>query len=146
MKKNLFVLVVAMATLQFVQAREVITPDEQKLPAKARSFITQHFPQAKVSYVKIENELFKGKKYEVVLTNGVEIDFSNKGEWTEVDCKREQVPAEVIPATVKKYVDSNFSSNFITQIEQNKLGIEVELNNDLSIEFDRKGNFKRLDD
>ena len=146
MKKILFVLVVAMATLQFVQAGEVVTPDEQKLPDKARNFITQHFPQTKISYIKIDSELFRGKKYEVILTNGVEVDFNNKGEWTEVDCKREQVPVGIIPQSVKEYVNNNFSSNFITQIEQNKYGIEVELNNDLSIEFDRKGNFKRLDD
>lgn len=146
MKKILFVLLILATATIGINAGEVVTPDAQKLPAEAREFITKHFSDAKVSYIKIENEFLKGKSYEVVLTNGAELEFDAKGRWTEVDCKRVAVPAAIIPQKVKDYVKQHFASNFITQIEQGRRGLEVELDNDLSVEFDKNGNFKRLDD
>ncbi len=146
MKKILSVLIMTMFAVGILQAREVVTQDAQKLPAEARQFITQHFPQTQVSYIKIDSELFQGKKYEVVLTNGAEVEFNSKGEWKEVDCKRNAVPMAIIPEKVRDYIQTNFENNTITQIDRDKYGYDVELDNDLSVEFDKNGNFSRLDD
>jgi len=146
MKKFLSVVVMALLAIQFVAAREVVTKDEMQLPLTARNFINQHFTQPQISYIKIESELLKGKKYEVVLTNGTELDFDSKGEWTEIDCKRSAVPASIIPQYVKEYVNANFKENIITQMDRDRRGIEVELNNDLSLKFDKNGKLYKLDD
>jgi len=146
MKKFLSIVVMALLAIQFVAAREVVTKDEMQLPLAARNFINQHFTQPQISYIKIESELLKGKKYEVVLTNGTELDFDSKGEWTEVDCKRSAVPASIIPGYVKEYVGQNFKDNIITQMDRDRRGIEVELNNDLSLKFDKSGKLYKLDD
>lgn len=146
MKKLFLFSVIALLAVQVTYATDVVTKDESKLPVPAKTFLNQHFSDAKISYIKIENEFPLGKKYEVVLTNGVEIDFDNKGEWKDIDCKRDEVPAALIPSYASNYVAANFVGEFITKIEKDRHGIEVELNNDLSIKFDNKGNFKRLDD
>lgn len=146
MKKILSVLMMTVLTVGMLQAREVVTQDTQKLPAEARQFITQHFPETKISYIKIDSELFQGKKYEVVLTSGTELEFDSKGQWKEVDCKRNIVPIAIIPEQIRNYVQTNFSKNTITQIDRDKYGYDVELDNDLSVEFDKNGNFRRLDD
>jgi len=146
MKKLLSVLVLALIAIQFVNAKEIVTQDEKKLPTEARNFITEHFPQIKISYIKIDDEFLQAKTYEAVLTNGVEIDFDSKGVWKEVDTKREQVPAAIIPTSIRNYVSTNFSSNIITKIERERNGFEVELDNDLTLEFDNNGTLKRIDD
>ena len=130
-----------------MMADDVVTKDQTKLPVEARNFIGKNFGDQKISYIKIDKEFLQSTKYEAVLTNGVEIDFDSKGNWTEIDCKKHPVPAAIIPAYAQEYVTSNFSDEFITQIERNRLGIKVELNkNDLEISFDTKGNVRRLDD
>lgn len=84
--------------------------------------------------------------YEVTLTDRTEIDFDKKGNWTEVDCKKNAVPAALIPASVKDYVKANFPNEIITKIERKSTGIEVELANDFSLKFNKKGQFVSLDD
>lgn len=66
--------------------------------------------------------------------------------WMEVDCKKNAVPAALIPASVKDYVKANFPNEIITKIERKSTGIEVELANDFSLKFNKKGQFVSLDD
>lgn len=146
MKKVLSVLVMVLFAMQFVSAKDVVTTDEKSLPKDSQTFIQQYFSNSAISYIKIDNEFLKGKKYEVVLTNGTEIDFDSKGNWIEVDAKKAEVPAELIPTYVKNYLSTNFKKEYITQIEKDRRGIEVELNNDLSLRFDKNGNLVELDD
>lgn len=147
MKKIFLLSVIALiCSVQMACADDVVTRDETKLPEAARTFITQHFSDAKISYIKIDSEFLKGKKYEVVLTNGTEIDFNSNGEWKEVDSKRNEIPAALIPAYAKDYIANNFSNQYITKIEKDHKGLEVELTNDLTVKFDKNGNFRKLDD
>jgi len=146
MKKIVSLVVLALMAIQFTSAKDVVTKDEMQLPLAAREFINQHFTKPQISYIKIESELLKGKKYEVVLTSGIELEFDAKGEWTDVDCKRGIVPASIVPEYIKTYVKTNFSGQTIKQIERDRYGIEVELNNDLSLKFDRRGQLRELDD
>lgn len=146
MKKFLSFVMMAFLAIQFMSAGDVVTKDEMQLPLTARNFINQHFTKPQISYIKIDSEFLKGKKYEAVLTSGIEIDFDSKGEWTEVDCKKNAVPTSIVPTYIAAYVNTNFSGQIITQIERDHRGIEVELNNDLSLKFDKKGNLRELDD
>ena len=87
------------------------------------------------------------KKYEVLLTNGIEIDFDGKGNWQEVDAKKGKVPATIIPSFVSNYLKTNnFTTEFVTKIERDRKGYEVELNTDLSFKFDKNGKFRKADD
>ena len=77
MKKMLAMFILAMLTMQVAIAGDVVTKDVNKLPASARETIKKHFPQTKISYIKIDKDLFKSTTYEATLTNGVEIDFDS---------------------------------------------------------------------
>lgn len=144
MKKILSILVLAMVAVQFAFAGDVVTHDSKKLPAAASNFISQYFSKPQISYIKIDSEFFS-KTYEVILTDRTEIEFDKKGNWMEVDCKKSAVPAALVPAFVKNYVKSNFPHQIITKIER-KNGVEVELDNDFSLKFNKKGQLVDIDD
>ncbi len=146
MKKILSMIVLALATVQFAFAGDVITQDVKQLPLTARNFINQYFSKPQVSHIKIETNILQSKKYEVLLTDRTEIDFDSNGNWTEVDCKKVAVPGALIPVSVKEYVKTNFPQEIITKIERGRNGVEVELGNDYSLKFNNKGKFVSMDD
>ena len=135
----------ALVAVQFVFADDVITQDVNQLPLTARNFINQYFTKPQVAHIKIETDILKNKTYEVLLTNRTEIEFNSEGNWTEVDCKKNAVPAALIPVSVKEYVQQNFPRESITKIER-KGGVEVELTNDYTLKFNKKGQFVGMDD
>lgn len=146
MKKILSLLALAIVAIQFAFAGDVITKDINQIPLAARNFINQHFTNPQVTHIKIDSEVMS-KNYEVLLTNGTEIDFDGKGNWVEVDAKKGKVPATIIPAFVTDYLkNNNFKTEFVTKIERDRRGYEVELNTDISFKFDKKGNFRKADD
>ena len=146
MKKFLSVLVLAIAAVQFAFAGDVITQDVQQLPLTARNFINRYFSKPQISHIKIESEILQTKKYEVILTDRTEIDFDSKGNWIEVDCQESAVPSALVSAPVKAYVEKNFPREIITKIENGRNGVEVELSNDYSLKFNKKGKFVSMDD
>lgn len=145
MKKILSILVLAIVAVQFAFAGDVITQDVNQLPLNARNFINQHFSKPQISHIKIDSEILQSKKYEVLLTNRTEIDFDSKGNWLEVDCKKSAVPGSLIPVSVKDYVKKNFPNTIINKIERKGKGLEVELSNDYSLKFNKKGQFVSMD-
>lgn len=145
MKKVLSILVFTLVAVQFAFAGDVITKDEKQLPLPARNFINQYFSEPHISYIKIDSE-FLSKTYEVILTNRTEIEFDRKGNWMEVDCKKNAVPANLVPVNIKDYVKANFPNQIITKIERKSVGLEVELANDFSLQFNKKGVLIDIDD
>jgi hypothetical protein len=133
-----------LAMLGIISCKESIVPAD-KLPSSAKSFIEEYFPGIPVSYVKKDSHLI-GTTYEIVLQDGTEIEFDSKGEWDKVDCKRLEVPAKLIPAAITDYVKKNFLGQFIVMIDKEHFGTEIELNNDLELRFDKKGQLMNIDD
>ena len=146
MKKIVAMCVMAILALQVAIAGEVVTKDESQLPVAARQLIKKHFPQTKISYIKIDKDLFKSTTYEATLTNGTEIDFDSKGEWREIDCKKSSVPAAFIPNYISGYVNSNFTGDKIVKIERERKGYEAKLSNGIDVKFDVHGKLLKLDD
>lgn len=147
MKKILSLFVIAIVAVQLAFAADVITKDVNQLPLAARNFINKHFTKPQVTHIKIDSEIMQSKKYEVLLSNGTEIDFDSKGNWTEVDAKKAKVPAALIPSFVNDYLKvNNFKNEFVTKIQRERRGCEVDLNTGLSFKFDKNGKFRKADD
>lgn len=146
MKKLLSLVILTVLSIQVASADDYITMDASQLPQAAREFIAAHFDNPQISYVKIDSEFIRGKKYEAVLTNGMEIEFNSKGEWLEVDAKRQEVPASIVPDYAKRYVQENFSTSTIKKIERERYGLKVELNNGLDLKFSSNGRLIAIDD
>ena len=124
-------------------AGDRIIPAEQ-LPAAAKTFIQKTFPGQTVSYAKID---FDGrKKYEVRLSNGVEVDFDKNGNWDKVDCNYSAVPASLVPTNIANYVKTHFAGAKVVKIDKERHGYDVELSNDLELKFNKQGQLMNIDD
>lgn len=140
MKKIFLVLFSALAILATSCDNEMTIPQEQ-LPAKSQQFLNQYFADLEISYILADHN-----SYDVKLSIGYEVEFHKNGNWKEVDCKMDAIPTGFAPQSIYDYVTANFPTNFITKISHNCHGYDVELNNDLDLDFDKNGNFKRIDD
>ena len=56
---------------------------KENLPQKSQQFITTHFGDMKISYVKEERD-FLEKSFEVVFADGTKVEFARNGEWKDV--------------------------------------------------------------
>ncbi|HNU58503.1 MAG TPA: PepSY-like domain-containing protein [Aquaticitalea sp.] len=122
----------------------VITKSE--LPQTAQKFISAHFPNSTVDYVKMDKEILS-TDYTVRFTDGTELEFDSNGEWTEVDGKRTAIPTEFIQKSILVHVKEKFPNTHIVKIEKGRFGKqEIKLSNGLELEFNSKGIFKRIDD
>lgn len=138
MKRTLLTLAVAlvcvtMAMFSYSQGNKT-NNKLQQLPRMAQTFINKHFANLEVAKVKYEKDDGIGE-YEVHFKGGNEVDFDAKGKWTKVDCKAAKVPAALIPTKIAKYVATNYPGAHITEIQRSSRGYEVELSNDLDIDF-----------
>ena len=147
MKKFLSLLVLALIAIQFSFAKDVITKDMNQLPLSARNFINSHFTKPEVAHIKIDKDLLESAKYEVLLTDGTEIDFDSKGNWEEVSAsKGHAVPASVVPSFAVSYLKEHNFTEPVTKVERDRKGYEVELSTGVSFKFDKKGKFLEADD
>ena len=146
MKKVLVLLLMVMAgSVIAVSAKDKVTRDSNVLPVQAKEIIKKNF-KANVHHIEIEEKFMRGKEYEVVLNDGTQIDFDDKGNWTSVDCGNNSVPDYFILKTIKNYVSKNYSGKKIVEVEKKSDKYEIQLSNDIELEFDRAGNFLRIDD
>ncbi len=136
-------LMVMAATVAQAQVKAITF---KELPKAAQSFISKHYDEKTVSYITVESEFMSPKEYEVRLNDGKKMEFNAKGEWKEVDGKKKAVPAAIVPAPIVAHVKKSFPNNEIVKISQSSRKYEIELSNGLDLEFDKKGNFLRIDD
>lgn len=121
----------------------IITAD--RLPDAARSFINEYFAENTISYIKKDRGL-ANISYEVVLQDGTEIEFDKSGNWDSIDCKRNAVPAGLVPDAISEYVQVNFPGQLIVKIDKEAFGYEIELSSDLELKFDKNGKMLEIDD
>lgn len=113
-----------------------------QLPAAAKTVVNTYFKGKKVALAKQESGLIE-KSYDVVFTNGDKVEFDRKGNWKEIECKGSSVPAKLVPAAIKKYVNTNYAGNRIIKIEKDRTEYDVELSNGIEITFNK--NFQVID-
>lgn len=146
MKKVLITLCLFTASLAFFSCSDddndvVISMTD--LPAKAQTFIETHFPGQEARMVKKDND-----SYDVYLKNGFEIEFDLAADWDDIDGRGQKLPdsiLELLPEGIITYVSTNYTDQNITEVNKEKYGYEVTLNNNLELEFDPDGNFLRID-
>lgn len=145
MKKFLFTLLLVIcgagAASAFIDSYVI---DRSKLPEQAQQMLTEYFPKAKVSMIKIDRELLRKPNYDVKLVNGTKIEFNNAGKWKSVDCKTRAVPEGLVSKPIRNYVSKNFPDEKIVKIEKKSSGYEIELSNDIELKFNLLGQFKSM--
>ena len=125
-------------------ARET-TVSVNKLPKAAQNMIASNYKGKKVTLVKKDVEA-NSVNFDVVLNDGIKLEFDSNGEWTEVDCKPSTVPAALVPTAISKYVKAQYPNARIVQIERDSRGYEIDLSNGMDINFDKQFNVVKIDD
>ncbi len=146
MKKLFLLFAVAIFALIPVSAKDKISRNVADLPAAAQTMLKKYFSGEDVSHIKIDKHFFGGVDYDVILENGTEIEFDEAGTWKEIDCGRRAVPNDLIHKPIRDYIKNNFKNQKIVKIEIKSNKYNIELINGVDLEFDRAGNFLRIDD
>lgn len=149
MKKLFYLTAVLFMSVMSVSADNDQMIKRSELPQASQAFIDKHFKGVEVSYATKETEMTITTGYEVVLTNGVKIEFDRKGEWESVDVKKTRMtkmPDAIVPAKINSYINDYFKGVRIIEIDRDMFGYEVSLDNGIDVEFDNDGDFKRIDD
>ncbi len=144
MKKSFFsiiTLILAIALFSSCDKEEIISTD--KLPAEITAYLSTHFPDNPVIQSMIERDDLT-KTYEVILQGNYTLTFNRKKEVIDIE-GFSKLPDSVIPAKIREYVGSNYPDNYIIGWELDGKNQQVELNNDLDLEFTMNGDFIRID-
>lgn len=121
----------------------------EEIPSVSTSFLKKHFANASV----VETQKTLDFDYEVTLDNGVDITFERRGNWEEINARKNDISAvfeQILPYNLFTYVKTNYPDKKIRKVERKKYGYLVTLNKPESIklEFNKSGSFisKRADD
>lgn len=147
MKKISLLIISLLLSIGIIKAdSETITQDVSQLPKVSREFVSTHFGEISIAHIVIEKNLLGIKGYDVILTNGIDIEFNKSGEWKEVDGNRSTIPTGIIPQAISNYIKMNYAGKEIIKIEKDWRDYEVKLSNGLELTFDNKGNLIDIDD
>ncbi|WP_081968481.1 PepSY-like domain-containing protein [Porphyromonas cangingivalis] len=134
MKMILIGLILVMATIFGCKDTDDQVIQPSKLPAAAQSFIETNFPGAQFVLVTVDKD-FAETTYDVVLNNGVKLEFDAKGEWKEVEARPSEVPANIIPNQIRTYVTEHYPETKIVKINRDPNDYEVDLSNGVELKF-----------
>lgn len=144
-KLGLIMVSLLLSTMAIFADNEKVTRDKSVLPATSQKFLAANFTQTDISHIKIESNLLGTKSYDVIMTNGVNVEFDKSGEWEEIEARHASIPLSVLPQRIADYLRKNFPDNTVISVDKNTREYEVKLNSDLELKFDRNGNFKKFD-
>ena len=134
MKKTLLILVAfVMTTCLTIKADDDRVITFQQLPVQAQTLLKTYFADKIPLIITVDRD-----DYTVRYQSGEKIEFSRKGEWKDIECKTSAVPVALIPEQIKASIAKSFPAATIVCISRDRRGYEVELNNGLDVEFNKK--------
>jgi hypothetical protein len=119
----------------------------ENLSGEIKAYLAANFADQKVVQAIKERE-DGTTSYEVLLDNALELSFTDKGEIREIESKNEGVvlPDAVIMPNILAYVRTNYPDVSVVAWELDDNKNNIKLNTDIELEFDKAGNFIRIDD
>lgn len=118
----------------------------EQLPVPVKSFIQQTYPGQTITFAQKDLEL-TGWKYEVFLADGSHIEFDTDDTWDKVESPMTQpVPAQLIPAPIATHLQANFPGTFVTKIDKERNGYEIELATGVELKYNKQGALIEMDD
>ncbi len=115
------------------------------LPAGAREFIATHFGDLKITLATIDRE-FMDTSYDVIFSDGTHIEFDSRGQWNDIECRGRAVPDGVMLPAIVAFLREHHPDARVRDIERDRRGYEVNLDNRLELSFDLRGNLRGYDD
>lgn len=106
-----------------------------QLPSPAVQTLLDNFAGRKVAMAReMENGLI-GKSFNIVFTNGDELEFDGNGQWKEIICRTSPVPSSLLPSAIARYTARNYPAAYVTQIFRYGEEYDVELSTGLMLSF-----------
>ncbi len=126
------------------------TIEASSLPRASTATVETYFSGATITTAKKSNTAnIYGSIYSALLSNGFEIDFNEQGLWTEIESEKDMaIPDQFLDGelpTIFAYLNANYPDNFVVEIERERSGYTVELNNGVDLVFDQEQNFIGID-
>lgn len=111
-----------------------------QLPPQAQVFLETYWGGYAVSSMEMDGH-GAGTTYEVILTNGTQFEFDSTGLWVEIDAPMGMaLPTGFIHPGIINFVSLNFPDQEINEISREYYGYEVELTNEVELNFNSNGN------
>lgn len=142
MKKIFAILALSMAVLTAKAGDRPVTFNQ--LPAPAQTFINTNYPDDKISFATVDDDLIR-PDYSVVLVSGVRIQFNNDGSLEKIESKA-GVPEGLIPVQIRDYVKLHYPDAVFYEYEIGRRSYEVKLSNRLELKFNRNFYLVEIDD
>lgn len=131
----------ALAALLAVQTSAYADTDKPiavtDLPAVAQAVLNKNFTKHRIALAKVESDILD-KSYDIFFVNGDKVEFDRKGNWTEIVCTQDGVPAELVPAEITKYLNSVYPGVKLVKIERENGRYEAKLANGYEFTFNKK--------
>ena len=144
MKKLIALITAVVLAIGGISARDRVYNSSEPLPAEAKTMLKKYFPLLKVNHVKVDKDLLS-TEYEVILSDGTEVDFNKDGDWKSIDRGQKAVPDALVLKPIREYVAKAYPGQKIVDIDKDRKGYEVTLTRGLELEFDTAGVFKKVD-
>ncbi len=141
MKKYTIVLSALVLLVTSCEKESIIGYEE--VPAEIKSYVSTNFPQRTVLQA-VKSKGHCDEAFEITLDSNTKLEFNSKNEISGIESDM-ALPKAVVPTSIWEYVNTNYSTNFITDWSREKHNQEVQLNDGLTLEFDKEGGFLRLD-
>ncbi len=146
MRKQVFLSFFALASFAFWGCEEDSGSESflYKIPSEIQAYVDLYFPGQSVIQALLDSEE-QERRYELLLDNLTRLEFNLDKKIIEID-GRSGLPDSVLPAGILSYVSSHYAGQSIIRWELEEGYQQIQLNNQLEIEFDPDGKFIRLDD
>lgn len=116
-----------------------------ELPSAAQTVLNNNFTKHRIALAKVET-CFWDKNYDVFLANGDKLEFDRRGNWTEIVCREDGVPTELVPAAITTYLNSAYPGVKLVKIERERGRYEAKLANGFEFTFDKHFRVVEVDD
>ena len=127
-----------------------LAEDHNILPPAAKNYITRHFKGYTINHYEKERDILE-VNYTVYISNAnasYKLNFDKDYNITEIESKDDNyaLPKSVLPVKITALVEKKFPDAKIIGWKKTKGTQIIELNNDIEIVFNAKGDFLRIDD
>ncbi|WP_437917874.1 PepSY-like domain-containing protein [Sphingobacterium sp. LRF_L2] len=123
---------------------------ESALPEASRTTLNTYFADATVTSASMASSAnIYNSIYKVLLSNKFEVDFDKDGLWTEIESEGDiAIPTTFLEGELSEiyvYLNANYESNYVVEIERESNGFTLELNNGIDLVFDKEQHFIGVD-
>lgn len=143
--KRILMIMACLTGFLFAASADDRPSSYDQLPAEARTFVESNYKDVKVMYVTKEDDFFR-PDYNVMLTNGILLEFSHSGALKKIEAKKGTVPAGLIPEAIREFVEMHYPSADYVEYEIGRKSYEVKLSNRLELKFNSAFHIIEVDD